>query len=92
MLYSVGGHNLTPFAQPTAHCALQQHSCNSVPKGNLSTMQLTLDACKSNTSSRDSPETDVKDTEDRITLLIRRHGPSCADMRHFPKGWIVTQH
>lgn len=84
VLYSVEGHNITPTAQPTPHCALQQHSHNLVPKGKPSEMPLPLDGCKRNIGTRDSPETDAKDSEDRSMLLIRQHGPSHASMRHFP--------
>jgi len=77
MLYSPGGHNLTPFAVPTAHCALQQRSCNSVPKGNPSATHLPLDASKSNIGGRDSPEIDVRDTEEVYCLSgsVNHHMP-----------------
>lgn len=56
---------------------------NSVPKGNSSATHPLLDACKNKyISSIDSPEIDVKDTEDRSMLLIKHHGPSHANKAH----------
>lgn len=48
-------------------------------------MHLLVGACESNISSRDSPEIDVRHTEDRSMLFIRQRGPSHASVGHFAK-------